>query len=141
MATQADVRRIALSLPAAEQPRGRFAFAVPNKGKLKEFVWVWQERIDPKKPRVPNFEVIAVRVADLAEKERLLAARPDVFFTEPHYNGFPAVLVRLKAICVPDLRTLLTAAWRCQAPAGSRRGSEAPLSRRTSRPRSHKLIT
>jgi hypothetical protein len=123
MATQADVRRIALSLPATEQPRGRYAFAVPNKGKLKEFVWVWLERVTPKKPRVPNFDVIAVRVADLAEKDRLLAARPKAFFTEPHYHGYPAVLVRLEAINVADLRALLTAAWRCQAPAEpSRRG-------------------
>jgi hypothetical protein len=67
--------RITLSLPAAEQAGGRFAFS-RNKGKLKAFVWVWMERVTPKKPRVPNFEVIAVRVAGLDEKERLLAANP-----------------------------------------------------------------
>jgi hypothetical protein len=75
-----DVRRIALSLPAAEQAGGRFAFSVRNKGKLKAFVWVWMERVTPKKPRVPNFEVIAVRVANLGEKEQLLAANPAKFF-------------------------------------------------------------
>jgi hypothetical protein len=74
VATQKDVRRIALSLPGAEQVRGRFAFAVPNKGKLKAFVWVWMERVTPKKPRVANFDVIAVRVASLDERDRLLAA-------------------------------------------------------------------
>jgi hypothetical protein len=117
MATQADVRRIALSLPETEQPPGRFAFAVRNKGKLKAFVWVWMERVAPKKPRVANFDVIAVRVADMAEKERLLAKRPKAFFTEPHYEGFPAVLVRLKAVSVADLKSLLASAWRCQAPS------------------------
>jgi hypothetical protein len=91
MATHADVRRIALSLPAAEQVRGRFAFSVRARGKLKAFVWVWMERVTPKKPRVPNFDVIAVRVANPGEKERLLAANPGAFFTEPHYDGFPAV--------------------------------------------------
>ena len=116
MATQADVRRISLSLPAAEQVPGRFAFGVPNKGKLKSFVWVWMERVTPKKPRVPNFGVIAVRVADLAERDRLLAATPATLFTEPHYEGFPAVLVRLDAIKVGDLKKLLTKAWECQAP-------------------------
>ena len=116
MASQADVRRIALSLPAAEQPPGRFAFAVANKGKLKEFVWVWMERVTPKRPRVPNHGVIAVRVADGAEKERLLSADATTFFTEPHYDGFPAVLVRLDAVSVADLKRLITAAWRCQAP-------------------------
>ena len=128
-----DVRRIALSLPAAEQAGGRFAFSVRNKGKLKAFVWVWMERVTPKKPRVPNFEVIAVRVAGLEEKERLLAANPAALFTEPHYDGFPAVLVRLHAASVADLKVLITDAWRCQAPAdltrpkrpstASRRGS------------------
>jgi len=38
------------------------------------------------------------------------------FFTEPHYNGFPAVLVRLAAMTVPELRPLIKEAWRCQAP-------------------------
>ena len=76
MATQADVRRIALSLPQTEEAVDRFAFSVRNKGKLKGFVWVWMERIEPKKPRVPQPDVIAVRVASLAEKDRLLAC-PD----------------------------------------------------------------
>jgi len=116
MATQGDVKRIASKLPGAEQPPDRFAFAVPNKGKLKEFVWVWMERVTPKKPRAPNHEVIAVRVADLAEKERLIAAKPATYFTEPHYDGFPAVLVRLKAVTAAELRTLITNAWRRQAP-------------------------
>ena len=65
MATQADVRRIALSLPGAEEAEGRFAFEVRNKGKLKGFVWVWNERLEPKKPKVPNPGVIAVRVPNL----------------------------------------------------------------------------
>lgn len=54
MATQADVRRIALALPDTEEVAGRFAFSVRNKGKLKGFVWVWMERIVPNKPRVAN---------------------------------------------------------------------------------------
>jgi hypothetical protein len=115
MATQSHVRRIALSLPGAEPIPGRFAFGVHRKGKLKAFVWVWMERVTPKKPRVPNHGVIAARVPDLAEKGRLLAADPVKFFTEPHYKGFPAVLVRLGAVSVSDLKTLLTAAWRSQA--------------------------
>ncbi len=45
MATQADVRRIALSLPGTEEAEGRLAFSVRNKGKLMGFVWVWLERI------------------------------------------------------------------------------------------------
>jgi hypothetical protein len=127
MATQAQVRRIALSFPGVEERDGRFAFEVRNKGKLKGFAWVWNERVEPKKPKVPNPGVLAVRVANLGQKDLLLAAEPDKFFTEPHYNGFPAVLVRLKAVTVRDLEVLLADAWRCQAPVerSGRSGSES----------------
>jgi len=116
MATQADVRRIALTLPGTTEGTERFAFSVENKGKQKGFVWVWLERKDPKKARTPCPTVLAVRVRDQAEKAALLAGDPDVFFTEPHYNGFPAVLVRLPKVTRPLLRRLIVDAWRCQAP-------------------------
>jgi hypothetical protein len=116
MATQADVRRIALSLPEVEEASDRFAFSVRHKGKLKGFVWVWMERVIPKKPRVANPGVIAVRVANLGQRDLLLSADPKKFFTEPHYEGFPAVLVRLDAVSVADLKLLIPEAWRCQAP-------------------------
>ena len=116
MATQADVRRIALTLPGTTEGTDRFAFSVENKGKQKGFVWVWLERKDPKKARTPCPTVLAVRVRDQAEKAALLAGDPDVFFTEPHYNGFPAVLVRLPKVSRALLRKLVVDAWRCQAP-------------------------
>ena len=116
MATQAQARRIALALPGTVEAEDRFAFSVPNKGKMKGYAWVWLERVAPKKARVPNPGVLAVRVANLGQKSALLAADPIKFFTEPHYDGFPAVLVRLDAVSVADLKVLLAEAWRCQAP-------------------------
>jgi hypothetical protein len=116
MATRDDVRRIALSLPETSEAPDRFAFSVRNKGKQKGFVWVWAERVDPRKPRVPNPAVVAIHVADALEKDVLLRSGEEKFFTEPHYNGFPAVLVRLAAIDVPELEELITNAWRYQAP-------------------------
>jgi hypothetical protein len=116
MATQADVRRIALSLPGTEEGQERFAFSVMSKGKAKGFAWVWMERVIPKKPRVANPAVLAVRVANLTEKDLLISREPAKFFTEPHYNGFPAVLVRLAEVSVAELRPLLEDAWRCMAP-------------------------
>ncbi len=116
MADQDDVRQIALSLAETVEAEDRFAFSVRNKDKLKGFAWVWYERIEPKKPRVPRPDVIAVRVASLDEKAVLLSMDPNKFFTEPHYNGFPAVLVRLPAVEPDLLRELITEAWRCQAP-------------------------
>jgi hypothetical protein len=115
MATQNDVRRIALALAGAQEDPGRFGFSVLVKGKAKGFVWAWQERLDPKKPRVSSREVIAVRVSGLDAKDALLAAAPDKFFTEPHYQGYPAVLVRLREVTVAELRELLGEAWRCRA--------------------------
>jgi hypothetical protein len=90
MANQEDVRGIASRLPGAvESPEG-FAFTVLNKGNAKGFVWVWAERVHPKKARVPNPDVLAVLVRNLSEKEMLLGSDSQKFFTEPHYNGFPA---------------------------------------------------
>ncbi len=120
MATQADVRRIALSLPAAEEAADHFAFSVRSGAKSKGFAWVWLERVAPRKARVPNPGVIGVRVANVAQRDLMIAAEPAKFFTEPHYNGFPAVLVRLDAVSVADLEVLIPAAWRCQAPRALR---------------------
>jgi len=115
MATRADVTRIALSLPGAEKSPDHFAFSIRRKGKAKGFAWVWMERVVPKKPRVPNPRVLAIRVASLAEKERLLDTHRKELFTEPHYEGYPAVLARLDVMRVPLLRSLLTAGWRALA--------------------------
>ena len=135
MATRADVTRIALSLPGAEKSPDHFAFSVRRKGKPKGFAWVWMERVVPKKPRVPNPRVLAVRVASLAEKERLLDAHRNALFTEPHYEGYPAVLVRLDIVRVPLLRALLTAAWRTLATSDLRL-AESPRRRDAARRRS-----
>jgi hypothetical protein len=61
MADQDDVRHIALSLPGAREGKDHFAFSVENKGKQKGFARVWLERVEPKKPRVPWADVLAVR--------------------------------------------------------------------------------
>jgi hypothetical protein len=116
VATQDDVRRIALALPDTVEADDRFAFSVRNKGKEKGFVWVWLERIDPKQARVPNPKVVAIRVADEGEKQALLAANEKKFFTEDHYNGYAAVLVRLAAVRPRELEELITDAWRVMAP-------------------------
>jgi hypothetical protein len=60
--------------------------------------------------------VIAVRVANVGQKNVILSSDPAKFFTEPHYDGFPAVLVRLDGVSIADLRVLIEEAWRCQAP-------------------------
>jgi hypothetical protein len=112
MATLDDAHRIASALPEATSDPGGFAYRVD--GRL--FAWLWMERVQPKRPRVPNPEVIAVRVADETEKQAMLTLDPEVFFTEPHYDGYPAVLVRLPAIGEALLEKVIADAWRLRAP-------------------------
>jgi hypothetical protein len=112
MPTQADVRRIVLELPETSEDPNGFRFFVDG----KQFVWHWMERLDPKKARVPNPDVIAVSVAHESEKEVLIELDPAVFFTEPHYDGYPAILVRLPAIQPEVLVKVLTDGWRSRAP-------------------------
>ena len=112
MADQDDVRRLALALPSVTESPDAFGFEVAGKG----FVWLWRERVHPKKTKVPNPEVVVLPVADLGEKEALIASVPGVF-TEPHYDGYKAVLVRLPDVAAADLAELVTDSWRAVAPA------------------------
>ena len=73
MADQDDVRRTALSLPDASEDPGHFAFGVLNRGKRKGFAWVWTERIEAKKPRVPRPDVVGIRVVNESVKQTLNA--------------------------------------------------------------------
>jgi hypothetical protein len=95
---------------------GHFGFAIAHGSKERGIAWAWRERVHPRRARVPKPGVLAVRVADLSVKEELLAADPGVYFTEPHYDGYPAVLVRLDQVDVDELAGLLTDAWSCLAP-------------------------
>ena len=101
---RADVRRIALSLPeTSEKPW----FNTPGfRVKDKSFLRIRSEAEGG----------LVIFVADLGEKEALLASDPKKFFTTPHYDGYPAVLVNLKAVGVRELRELITESWRCKAP-------------------------
>jgi hypothetical protein len=64
----------------------------------------------------PAGDILAVSVDDLAEKEAVLEANPDAFFTIPHFNGYAAVLVQLKKVRKKALRDALTDGWLACAP-------------------------
>jgi hypothetical protein len=64
----------------------------------------------------PDGPILGVRVEHLGAKEALLADASDVFFTTPHFDGYPAVLVRLDRIAVDELNELIVEAWLCRAP-------------------------
>ena len=112
MPTFEDAVRLACGLEGASlNPDGTCCEVGVGK-KKKGFLWVWRERVDPKKPRVLNHSVIAVRVASLSVKEVLLDSFPAFLFTEPHYDGYAAVLVRLADVPMDQLEDLLVEAWR-----------------------------
>jgi hypothetical protein len=143
MATQADVRRIALSFAGAQEGKDRFAFFVNGQGKAERLRVGLLDRPEPKKARVPNPAVLAVRVANNAQKDLIVSSDPRKFFTEPHYTtAIPAILVRLKEVTVADLRVLLEEAWRCRAPKALRErpsdGDGAPTAARGRRTGSRK---
>jgi hypothetical protein len=61
-------------------------------------------------------DALVVRVIDRADAEALLLGRPDVYFSTPHYDGYPYVLVRLDVVPREELAELLEDAWRLRAP-------------------------
>jgi hypothetical protein len=113
VATQDDVRRICLALPETSADPNPNNFRFLRDG--RQFVWSWMQRVDPKKARVASRDVIAVRTAGELAKQDLLGLDPEVFFTEPHYDGFPAVLVRLTAIDDVLLVEVIRRAWQSRA--------------------------
>lgn len=117
MANWKDVARLALALPATEESTsyGHTAWKVADKG----FVWERPfSKADLKRlgDDVPEGPILAAYVDDLAEKEAVLAAHPGVMFTIEHFNGFPAVLVRLDEIDTDTLEETITDAWLARAP-------------------------
>jgi hypothetical protein len=62
-----------------------------------------------------NPDALVLRVSDMGEREALLQSQPDVFFSTPHYDGYPYVLVRLAAVDPVELAELLEEAWRVRA--------------------------
>lgn len=117
MATWDDVRGIALSLPGASErvSREHAHWFVDGKG----FVWERPLRgpdLAALGADAPDGPVLGARVADEGVKAALIAAEPEIYFTTPHFDGYPAVLVQLEHIGVDELRELITEAWLCRAP-------------------------
>lgn len=109
----ARLRALALGLPDAHDESGsdRLNFSVGGKG----FAWTYTARSAPKKPRLPQIDVLAVR-CPIERKQMLIEVAPDIFFDDDHYRGYPAVLVRLARVDEAELAALLESARRLQAP-------------------------
>ena len=115
MATWADVSRIMKSLPSIETPP-----KARREWRIKDKLFAWerplrQSDLDALGDAAPKGAILAVHVP-LDVKEMLLGSSPSVYFTTPHFNGYPAILLRLGKIRVSELRGLLEESWRERAP-------------------------
>jgi hypothetical protein len=118
MATWDDVRRIALELPETSErlSRGLRQWPVKDKG----FVWERPLRradLDALGDEAPDGPILGARVEHLVAKEALLADDPTLYFTTPHFDGYPAILARLDRIGLDDLKELIVEAWLARAPS------------------------
>ena len=112
-----DVRRIALSLPETAERSSRDLAS----WRVRDKAFVWERPLRRADLRTlgdaaPAGPILGARVEHLIAKEALLADDPEVFFTTPHFDGFPAVLVRLERIAVADLDEVIVEAWLARAP-------------------------
>jgi hypothetical protein len=119
MATLDDVARIALGLPEVVEGEGRrgrewsvgaktFAWERPfSKADLRRFG----------NAPVPADPIVAIRVDDLGEKDAVLAAGHKGVFTIPHFDGYAAVLIDLRAVGMRVLRASIADGWAACAPA------------------------
>ncbi len=113
-----DVRRLALGLPetAERTSRGHAQWRVGDK------LFVWERPLRATDLRAlgdaaPEGPILGARVEHVLAREVLIADDPGVYFTIPHFDGYPAVLARLEAISAEQLEELVVEAWLCRAPA------------------------
>jgi hypothetical protein len=117
MASWDDVRRIALELPEASERAARGT----AQWRVREKLFVWERPLRPADLRAlgdaaPSGPILGARVEHLGAKEALLADDPEVFFTTPHFDGYPAILTRLDRIALDVLEELVIEAWLLRAP-------------------------
>ena len=117
MAEWDDVRRGAMALPETAERLSRGL----RQWRVKDKLFVWERPLrgtdlEALGAGAPEGPILGARVEHLGAKEALLADDPDVFFTTPHFDGYPAILVRLELISREDLQELIGEAWLCRAP-------------------------
>jgi hypothetical protein len=114
----AEVRAMVAAIEGANDTSddAQLSFNMGDKG----FAWSFKQRVTPKQPRVPQLDILAVRVP-MVRKEFLIEVAPDRFFDDPHYRGYPAVLVRLEVVEADELASLLADAAKTVAEAKPRK--------------------
>ncbi len=145
MATWDEVRRLALALPETSERISR----EHRQWRVRDKLFVWERPlrrsdIEALGPDAPDGPILGARVEHLGAKEALIADDPTVsddptvYFTTPHFDGYPAILVRLDEIALDDLHELVVEAWLARAQAarqGLPRASAVVLARTVHRHR------
>ena len=115
--TDDDVRRIALALPETGERTSREHAQWTVKDKL--FVWerpLRRSDLEALGDSAPDSPILGARVEHEIAKQALIADDPDVFFTTPHFDGYPAILVQLEKIGIDELEEVIVEAWLSRAP-------------------------
>jgi hypothetical protein len=112
-----DVRELALALPEASEVDSRGL----RQWRVKDKLFVWERPLRKSDlaalgDAAPDGPILGARVEHLVAKEALLADDPELFFTTPHFDGYPAILVRLDRIGLEELREVVVEAWLVRAP-------------------------
>jgi hypothetical protein len=117
MATWDQVRRYALALPGVTEKtsHGHAAWIVDK----RFFAWerpLRKSDLAALGEVAPKGAILGLRTADLEMKEAIIRSDPRVFFTTPHFDGYPAVLLQLDKIRARDLERIIIEAWIARAP-------------------------
>jgi len=117
VATWDDVRRLALALPETSERLSRG----DAQWRVKDKLFVWERPLRKTDlaalgDAAPEGPILGARVEHLVAKDALVADPSGVYFTTPHFEGYPAILVQLDLITVADLEELTVEAWLARAP-------------------------
>ncbi len=118
MADWDDVRAFAMAMPAATERRSNQDL---RQWRIKDRMFVWERPLLGTEraalgAATPDGPILGARVDFLETKDVLIGTEPEVFFTTPHLDGYPAILVRLDRICRDRLQELVIDAWLARAP-------------------------
>jgi hypothetical protein len=117
MAGWEDVRRTALALPeTSEKPSHGLA-----SWRVRDKLFVWERPLRKSDlaalgDGAPTGLILGARVPHLDAKQALIASDPELFFTIPHFDGYPAVLILLERIAAGELDEIIVEAWLDRAP-------------------------